>query len=304
MATLGLLLGPAFLALSSGWLARFFIRREKRMPYNLKDHYLLLNWNGRAADIVREIHHPVIRDRVGTFVVVVLTDDESLEIRRFKEAGSGWDEAFEDFYVSVGDPTDERALRNANATDTRSILILSNDEHGDERTIRSILALRKIARDVGRTDLHVVAELSNPANSAVLGELARDFPGLLEQISGLQLRTFLLSQAALSAGIVDFYVDLLTISADSNEMYTMEIPAEVIGMCFRAYASLVLQSGAEEPLIPVGLQRVTEGRPRMLTNPRKGEPGWIIEEGDRLLVIAYLPPIPGVLPRPKEAEAA
>jgi hypothetical protein len=304
VATLGLLLGPAFFAMLSGWLARVFIRREKRMPHNLRDHFLLLNWNSRAADVVREIHHPIIRDREGTFVVVVLTDDESLEVRRFKEAGSGRDEAFEDFYVSIGDPTDERALRNANATDTRSILILADERHGDERTIRSVLMLRRIAREMGRADLHVVAEVLNPANCAVLDELAKDFPGLLERISGLQIRTFLLSQAALSAGIVGFYSDLLEISADTNEMYTLEIPEEAVGMRFRDYASLVLQLEGVEPLIPVGLQRIIEHRSRMLTNPRQGEPGWIIERGDRLLVIAYLPPIPGILPKSKEELAA
>lgn len=301
VATLGLLLGPAFFAVMSGWLARFFIHREKRMPHNLTNHFLLLNWNPRAADVVREIHHPIIREREGTFVVVVLTDDESLEIRRFKEAGSGRDEAFEDFYVSIGDPTDERALRNANAQDTRSILILTDDQRGDERTIRSILMLRKIAREVGRTDLHVVAELSNPANGAVVDELAKDFPGLLERISGLQVRTSLLSQAALRAGIVGFFSDLLQISAESNEMYTLDLPPGAVGMPFREYAALILETDSREPLVPVGVQRTINGKSQMLTNPRHGEPGWLLEPGDRLLVLAYLPPLPNVLPMPRAA---
>jgi len=300
VAALGLLLGPALFAVLSGWFARFFIHREKRMPHNLKDHFLLLNWSARAADVVRELHHPIIREREGTFVVVVLTNDESLELRRFKEAGSGRDEAFEDFYISVGDPTDERALRNVNAYDARSILILSDDEHGDERTIRSILMLRKIAREVGRTDLHVVAELSNPANSAVLEELAGDFPGLLEPIAGLQIRTFLLSQAALSAGIVGFYSELLKISPITNEMYTLDLPPGAIGMAFRDYAAMVLQTYPDEPLVPVGVQRIVGGRARMITNPRRGDPGWLLEKSDRLLVMAYLPPLPGALPEPRE----
>jgi TrkA family protein len=301
VAALGLLLGPALFAVLSGWFARFFIHREKRMPHNLKDHFLLLNWNARAADVVRELHHPIIREREGTFVVVVLTNDESLELRRFKEAGSGRDEAFEDFYVSVGDPTDERALRNANASDAKSILILSDDESGDERTIRSILMLRKIAREVERTDLHVVAELCNPANSAVLEELAGDFPGLLEPIAGLQIRTFLLSQAALSAGIVGFYSELLKISPVTNEMYTLDLPVGAIGMTFREYAAMVLKTYPDEPLVPVGVQRIVAGRARMITNPRRGAPGWLLERGDRLLVMAYLPPLPGALPEPREA---
>jgi TRAP transporter TAXI family solute receptor len=302
VATLGLLLGPAFFAVMSGWLARFFIRRDRRMPHNLRDHILLLNWTPRAADLVREIHHPIIREREGTFVVVVLTNDESLEIRRFKEAGSGRDAAFEDFYVSIGDPTDERALRNANSTDARSVLILADESGGDERAVRSVLMLRKIAREVGRSDLHVVVELTNPANGSVLDELADGFPGLLERISGLEIRTFLLSQAALSAGIVDFYRDLLQISQETNEMYTLEVPDGALGMPFRDYAALILRAEVAEPLIPIGLQRTIDGRPRILTNPRPGQPGWTIERGDRLLVIAYQPPLASALPVPAAPE--
>jgi hypothetical protein len=91
------------------------------------------------------------------------------------------------------------------------------------------------------------------------------------------------------------------VSAETNETYLLELPPTAIGMTFREYASLVLQSGAEEPLIPVGVQRTVGGRVCIFTNPRQGEPGWTLETGDHLLVIAYLPPLPGALPVPREA---
>lgn len=301
VATLGLLLGPAFFAVMSGWLARFFIRRDRHMPHHLNDHHLILNWNDRAGQVLRELHHPIIREREGVSVVVVLTDDETLELRRLKQAGSGRDEAFEDCYLSVGDPSDERALRNANAQDACSILILTDDRHGDERTLRSIVMLQKIARETGRTNLHVVAEISNPANCAVLDEVARDFPGLLERISGLQLRTLLLSQAARNAGIIGFYTDLLQISADSNEMYTVQVPEQAVGLSFRAFAALILAQDGPEPLVPVGVQRMVAGRWQILTNPRRQDPGWLLEAGDNLLVIGYRPPLAGCLPEPAAA---
>jgi TRAP-type uncharacterized transport system substrate-binding protein len=304
VATLGLLLGPAFLAVSSGWLAGVFIKRKRKMPQNLRNHYLLLNWNERAAAVVRELHHPLLTEQEGTSVIVVLTDDESLNLRQIKEAGSGWDATFEDFYVSIGDPTDRRALLNANAQDTRTILILADERYGDERTIRSLMALRRIARDLGVSGMHVVAELVNAANDGVIDELAEDFPGLLERVSGLRIRTCLLSQAALNPGLVGFYTDLLRVSDDTNEVYTQEIPDSAAGMSFREYAAMILRTGSDRPLIAVGVQRRIDGRPYMLTNPKPGEAGDILQTGDRLLLIAWEPPAPSALPLPGQTRAA
>ncbi len=298
VATLGLLLGPAFFAVLSGWLARFFMKRERRMPQNLRDHYLLLNWNERAAEVVRELHHPLVRERNGVSVVVVLTDDDTLNVQQIRKAGSGWDPAFEDFYLSIGDPTDERALLNANAQDARTILVLA-DKEGDERTIRSILMLRKIARELNLKELHVVAELLNPANTTVLDELAKDFPGLLERISGLQVRTCLLAQAALTKGVVGFYSDLLQVSRESNEVYACPVPDAALGMDFREYASLVLLASTQEPLIPVGLQRLTDGRMKIYTNPVPGQAESILQPEDCLVLIGYQPPRPDALPIPE-----
>lgn len=304
VATLGLLLGPAFFAVLSGWLARFFMKREKRMPQNLRNHYLLLNWNERAAEVVRELHHPLVRERNGVSVVVVLTDDDTLNVQQIRKAGSGWDPAFEDFYLSIGDPTDERALLNANAQDARTVLILADEKEGDERTIRSLLMLRKIAREHNLKDLHVVAELLKSANTTVVDELAKDFPGLLERISGLRVRTCLLAQAALTKGVVGFYTDLLRVSSDTNEVYAHPVPDAAVGMSFREYASLVLRTASEEPLIPVGLQRVTDGRVKIHTNPLPGQPESLLQHGDHLVLIAYQPPTPDALPVPLDRASA
>ena len=89
--------------------------------------------------------------------------------------------------------------------------------------------LRRIARQTGKR-LHVVAELINAANTAVLDEIAQDFPGTLERISGLKIRTCLMAQAALSKGVVDFYSDLLRVSADTNEVYIRPVPDSAVGL--------------------------------------------------------------------------
>jgi hypothetical protein len=143
--------------------------------------------------------------------------------------------------------------------------------------------------------------LIHGTNDSVLEELSKGFPGLLEHISGLKIRTCLLAQAALNKGIVGFYTDLLRVSENTNEVYTHPVPPSAAGMSFRDYAALVLQSEVPEPVIPVGLRRTVDGRVRVYTNPWPGQEGSLLQEDDELLLIAYQPPGREVLPIPELA---
>jgi hypothetical protein len=294
IATLGLILGPLVFALLTGWLARLFIHMEKNMPHNLKNHFLILNWNDRAMEILQQLHHPLIRERDGTTVVVILTDDQDLTIKHLQELGSGQLDLFEDVFLSIGDATQERALLNANAQDARAILVLSEEKRGPEasdgRTLRSLIMLRRIAQQHDRS-LHVVAELLEPGNDPVLEDLARDFPGMLEWISGIQVRTCLIAQAALSQGIIELYQNLLRVSEDTNEIYLHPIPSQAVGRSFHDYsADVVRKTASRQPLIPLGLQREVDGRRRMFCNPKSEEPGATLEVGDQLVILAHEPP--------------
>jgi Trk K+ transport system NAD-binding subunit len=269
------------------------------MPQNLRNHVLLVNWNPRALQIVRELHHDVLSHQDGMVVVVVLTDDDGLTVKKLKESGVGVERTFEDFYVTVGDPTTDRALLNANAQDARSIVILADDARGetaDQRSICTVVMLQRIARNKNLGKLHVVVEVADAANVAVLEEMAEGFPGLLEWVSGIRVRTCLLAQAALSPGVTGFYNDLLRVSDDTSEVYTLPVPPSAAGVGFREYALRVLGNDGPKPLIPVGVQRGPEGRQKIYTNPRPGEPASTLQEGDRLVLLGYEPPKEGDLP--------
>ncbi|HEX6201648.1 MAG TPA: TAXI family TRAP transporter solute-binding subunit, partial [Thermoanaerobaculia bacterium] len=290
-AALGLLLGPVLFTVATGWVASLFIRRERKMPGHLKDHYLILNWNERAARIVEQLHHPVIVGRRGVSVIVVLTDDTGVSLARLRESGLGTHELYEDIYVSLGDPTSERALLNANAQDAAGIVVLADEragEHADERTLRSLFMLRRLARQRGCERLHVVAEILDGRNQPVCDEMARDFPGLLETVSGGEVRACLLAQAALEPGIVGFFRDLFSVSEETNEVYSLAVPPEAAGMTFGDYATLVLARRGEQatPVLPVGISRAAGGRSQVLCNPRAGEAGERLRAGDRLVVLA------------------
>ena len=306
VATVGLVLGPLAFALLTGWLARLLIRMERTMPENLKGHYLLLNWNERAVEIIRQLHHPVITKRQGKAVIVVLTDNENLNVRRLKELSNGEDKLFEDFYLRIGDPATGRALEKANVAQAKTIVVLANEalgDHADASTIRSLVMLRKIARK-RNAEMHVVAELVDTANDPVVQEIAGDFPGLLERVSGSRIRTFLLAQATLNEGVTEFYRDLLSISGETNEIYTLRIPDSAVEaeLDFRQYAIRVLKAQSETPIIPVGIQRRLNGRSKFYCNPHPSEPAYRLAKGDRLVVLAYQPPSPDVLPSPGDSD--
>jgi hypothetical protein len=295
----GLSLGAICSTVFTGWMAAFFIRKERKMPSNLVGHCLLLNWNERGTELVRELHHPVLQRSDRTSTIVVLTDDPNPRLQDFKQNGHPLEEAFDEVYLRIGDPTDGIALQQANAAAARTIVILANEKHGDEWTIRSILQLRKIALEAGRRDLHVVAELIDGANDFTVEELAKVFPGSLESVSGLRLRTCLLSQAVINEGIIGVYKDLLSIGEDSNEIYTAPIPFEAAGMSFHEYAATILRKSAEgSPIIPIGIQRRTSGRTELLTNPRTDKNNTLLQKEDQLVLIAYGPPGKEALPKP------
>jgi hypothetical protein len=264
------------------------------MP-NLTDHYLLLNWNERGFDILAELHHEVLRQGGRTTPLIILTD-ETLELRKFA--------SFADVYPRNGDPTDDAVLRRANTQDARVVVILADETHGDDRTIRAILQVRKLALEAGRT-IRVVAELIDPANDSIVTELAKDFPGRLESVSGLKLRTCVLTQAALTEGITEFYADLLSVKGGTNEVYTLPIPPAAEGWKFSAYAAFVMQRvDARDPLLPVGVYRRVNGRAVVYTNPKEGTEGAHLQKGDHLVLIAYGPPKKNALPIPAATATA
>ncbi|MEM9018554.1 MAG: NAD-binding protein, partial [Verrucomicrobiota bacterium] len=296
-ATIGLVAGPTFFAFLTSWLTKSFIIRERNMPSRMRDHILLLNWTDRAAELIEELKDSREHTKE-KYEILVLGDQTSLDSLDSRRVIQDRREiAFEGFFFLLGDPTDQEALRQAKADSAHTVLILADDRldvAADERTIRSIIMLRRLAQENNET-IHVVAEVVNPANHAILEDLADGFPGLLEPITGLKVRACLLAQAALNKGVVSFYEDLLRTSGETNEIYISPLPFDVAGTPFREYAARVI-ADAPLPVIPVGVQRNYNGRAEIFCNPRDGQPGSILRIGDCLVMIAFEPVEEDILP--------
>lgn len=302
-----LITGPLFLAVLTGFFASSIILNalERKMAKNLKDHYVILNWSNRALRVIEQIHSEA-QYSGGPNVVVVVSDDPELNLKelqkRFTSRSSK--RAFEDVYFCPGDPCDEQSLLNANVEDANCVVIMSDPKEtgsADEKTLRSFLTIQRIGENHG-VKLNVVVELTNLENATVVENLARHFPGTVDLVAAGRIRTLLLAHSTLIPGLTKFYRDLLYFGPDTNELYLVEVPASAIGMTFAEYGAKIFQNNSADPVVPVGLQRVEEGEPKLVTNPRpltpegKENPYNRLQEGDRLLVMSYDRPKPKELP--------
>ena len=300
--------GSVVIASLAGIFASVLIQNvlEKNMPSNLRDHYVILNWSNRNLAVIEQIHSPVLGASERS-VVVVLSDDPKLNLdelhKRFRSGSS--EETYEDVYFHPGDPCDNRSLLNANVQDAKAILIMADPNEGevaDEKTVRSLLALQKIAEEKN-VKMNVVVELVNIENSSVVENIARHFPGVIDSVAGGRLRTLVLAHSAIIPGLSDFYRDLLRFGGDTNELYLVKIPVEATGLEFSEYAALVLRNHSRRPIIPVGLHRVVNSQSFLMTNPESSEDGsenpfCKLCEEDELLVLSYDSPQTEELPVP------
>lgn len=303
ISAIAISIGTLFFAVVLAALVQFYRKLEEKMPAHLKDHYLILNYNSKVKNIIKEIHSPIL----GPSVVVIFTDDDNLnmrEVRKEKARGAGGPRYFDDVYFAPGDPTDKDSLLDCNPHDAEMILVLADErlgEHADEKSFRTLFALNKIFIQK-KVSIRVVVEILNPDNVEVLEQIMPMFRGEIEVVCGANIQGLLLSQAVLTTGLAGFLRDLLTVSGSTNEVYTVAIPDNAAGKTFPQYAAMVMSHFSDSPIIPIAIQRQANGYIQTHTNPQprletgKANPIYHLCKGDRLLVISFLPPSPEKFP--------
>ena len=65
-----------------------------------------------------------------------------------------------------------------------------------------------------------------------------------------------------------------------------------------ADAGKIMAHTPDVPIIPVGVQRKVNGRTKIFCNPRPTDEAFVLQKGDRLVVLSYFEPDDGEFPPP------
>jgi hypothetical protein len=110
--------------------------------------------------------------------------------------------------------------------------------------------------------------------------------GANEIVSSDSLGLRLLARSALFHGMTQFYQELLTVRRDSNEVYLLPAPEELIGRSFGDLSEMFMKYRADRrSCLLIGIQRGDE----MMINPIGEEPG-PLEPDDQLILLSRIYP--------------
>jgi Trk K+ transport system NAD-binding subunit len=213
-----------------------------------------------------------------------------------------------------GDPTSEIVLARADIEHANTAIVLSDPEEGNRADTKSVLIA--LAVEAIQPRVHTIVELLHSRNRIHFRHTYVD-----EIVCMDELTEKLLAQSALTHGVSEFYIRLLTATEDTNEVYVIAVPGPFVGRTYRELERALIEFD-EENVILVGVQTVETrldgerevtnhfGRrlqERVLTiNPpsqseleqredlrqcRLKHRDYVLQASDKLFLIAYCPPV-------------
>lgn len=223
--------------------------------YNIKDHVVICNWTDKADVIVRQLHDESVHDKNP---VIVVTESPELVPKTT-------DKAYRGLLIIGGDPADKEILERADIRTAKTAVILADEKDIERADSKSILI--QLAIDSINPSVHTIVELVKSSS-----ELYFRYTHVNEIICLEQLAEKLLSQAALTPGLSDVYMNLLTQSLDTNEIYLEELPESFIGCTYEEVEKKIV-SIAEKDVILIGWATEIEKRVNgELVLSSRGEP--------------------------------
>jgi len=268
----------------------------------LSDHYVICNWNDLGDQIIRELHASVLGERRA---IVIVTDQPEAVPKTEPETD---DDPYHNVFVIPGDPTSDKILARANIAQANTAIVLSDPregKHADTKTVLIALAIEAIEPRV-----HTIVELLRSRS-----RIHFRYTHVDEVVCVDELTEKLLAQTAITHGLSEFYMRLLTATEDTNEVYVVDVPEAFVGKTYRDLEHALVEYEAEDVIL-VGVQTETartedgqkvynhhahEIHTRVLTiNPpcRENLPpasplkdrDYVLQAGDQLFLIAYCPP--------------
>lgn len=244
----------------------------------------ICGWNHEAKAIIRQLQESVSATHQD-FRITIIVDPA----RKGVEA-----ECSRNVRFVFGDPTRSAVLENSGIKNLDSLVVLGarGDVEGERISDHRTLIICLAAKEVN-PDIHLIAEVFRSENH----EHFQRIPGV-EIVSLEDLGEKLLAQAVISPGITSVFLELLTATEDSNEIYIVSIPSRWVGLSFDQIARHIEQG--DPPILPLGYRRrhhdghsVVVLNPRIRKSERQEVVDWRLQPlggDDALVVMAYEEP--------------
>ena len=248
---------------------------KRKMPkYELKNHFVICNWNNKGLPFIREVHAKIVKNKRP--VVVISEQEDSIELPEHEDSPE-----LEDVYVIKGNPTNEIILKRANVQHAYTVVVLADPkqrELADAKSILICMGIKSVCEELGASKTYIAVEGVSPQN---IEHLRR--AGANEIISAGDFSTLLLAQSSLVHGLSIVYRNLLTISEETNEIYLIPIPKKYEGKKFSDLgAAIYSERSKANPVILIGVK----SEERILLNPKPVD-FESFKEGDEAIVIAF-----------------
>ena len=210
--------------------------------FGIRDQVIICNWSSKADIIVRQLHDESVQKKRP--IIVITNSPEDMPRTS--------DPAYRGLLLIVGDPADKEILTRADVAHAKTVIVLADEndlENSDSKSILIVLAIESINPHV-----HTIVELVK-SNSQMFFQYTH-----VDEIVCLeQLAEKLLAQSALTPGLSMVYLDLMTQSKDTNEIYQETVPASLVGLSYREAEAKIIDID-EKDIILIGFSTVIEKR--------------------------------------------
>lgn len=261
--------------------------------YSIRDHVIICNWTSKADVIVRQLHDESVREKKA---IIVITDNP-------EKVPKTTDKEYRGLLIISGDPANKEILIRADLKHAKTAIILADEEDRENADSRSILI--QLAIDSINPNVHTIVELVKSSSRMYF-----QYTHVNEIICLEQLAEKLLSQAALTPGLSEIYMNLLTQSAETNEIYLEELPETFIGRTYEEVEKEIVGI-ADKDIILIGwatdMQKTEDGfavvngrgnavyEKDIVINPKSSTAGphskkYKFKKGDALFVISFEKP--------------
>ncbi len=203
-----------------------FVRRKPGCV--LREHTVICGWNSKGDAIIRELHADQWQTRMP--VVIVAPDALDIEIQDRS--------AYRGVWAVAGDPVSDDALHDANVATARSAVILTAeaDTPAAQAAAEAKTVLVSLALEALQPQLHACVEITSGRTAERLARGAHR-----ELIDVRNVAGKLIAHAGQRHFLTGFFEHLLTVSAHTNEVYVVDVPAPLVGLTFREAQKRLLQ---------------------------------------------------------------